>query len=181
MSRKQSRAELDEWYGKTDPWEYRTTPDDAKRRMMILAAIPDGVDSIIDLGCGEGFITEKLVAERVVGVDVSRKPLKRCTFKGETYRIDMFSDDITILGQFDLVLVTGVLYGSTDEDIARIVRLLNPGKYLLSCHITGWSYNVEALNKTLELISEKTFPYRQYKERLGLYREKPTQGGGNGD
>lgn len=172
MSRKKTRAEWDICFAEADPWGYRTCKDDLTRRDIILAHLPQGVKSIIDLGCGEGFITERLSVGRLVGVDITWKALKRCSFKGEKYRCDIFSDDVLVLGKFDLVLATGVLYGATDEDIERLIGLMEPGGFLLSCHIAQWSYNLAALNRLLFLMREKKFAYREFQEYLGLYRRR---------
>ena len=174
MSRKQSRAELEQKYQKPDPWGFQTNIEDLKRREKILAQIGRNDEKIVDLGCGEGFITAE-IAERnycslVIGVEISENAIERCDFPGMIYRLNIFEDDLSELttgGQHDIVLACGVLYEATDEDIDRLLALVKPGGRFLSCHIADREHGEKHIGKppkgwTVE--HRSSFPYREFTE-----------------
>jgi SAM-dependent methyltransferase len=169
--RKETKEKMDAHYNNPDPWNYRTTPDDQIRKEKILSYIPIKLCSILDLGCGEGFITEELKARRrVVGIDISEKALKRRKSNYKTYCLDIFKDDFDFLGVFDLVVATGVLYDATEKNIKKLIK--STSKYFLSCHIDEWNYGKKYLDKYMKILKEETFPYfhtKQYIEKLTLY------------
>jgi len=169
--RKETKEKMDGHYSNSDPWNYRNTPDDQIRKKKILSYVPSRLCSILDLGCGEGFITEGIKARRrLVGIDISKRALKRKTSSYKTYCLDIFKDDLDFLGIFDLVIATGVLYDATEKDIKKLIKITN--KYFLSCHIDEWNYGKKYLDKYMKVLKEETFPYfhaKQYTERLTLY------------
>jgi SAM-dependent methyltransferase len=97
-----------------------------------LAAIPDGVATVLDVGCGDGRLPNRLVArhERVVGVDIAAEALRHV--EAETHVAPVtalpFADR-----SFELVLCTEVLEHLDDAELARALRELSrvAGRFVL--------------------------------------------------
>lgn len=89
----------------------------------------DGVNSICDLGCGNGHITGRLAAlgYKVIGVDASTSgiQLARRTYPGVEF-IEALIDDELKLGHFDLVISSDVI-----EHMYRPSALLEASAALL--------------------------------------------------
>jgi len=168
----QSRSSLERLYRKVDPWGYRQNPDDQLRKDKILAALGDRqFKRALDLGCGEGWITQDLPAEEIVGVDISSQAIERArqTARGESYiTCDLNKDDLPE-GLFDLIVATGVLYSHyiVPRVLQKIMKKLVLGGYFLSCHIKDW----EQFQIPLSKIHEEEFTYRGRTEHLVLYRK----------
>ena len=87
-------------------------------------------ERVLDLGCGDGALTEKLVAAgcRVVAVDASPRQVRAARGRGLDARVA----DATALGfdgEFDAVFSNAVLHWIRDPDaaLAAIHRALAPG------------------------------------------------------
>jgi SAM-dependent methyltransferase len=87
-------------------------------------------ERILDLGCGDGALTEKLAetGARVVGVDASANQIAACRERG----LDAHVVDGHALGfeaEFDAILTNAALHWMTrpDEVIAGMHRALVPG------------------------------------------------------
>ena len=96
----------------------------------------DGVQSICDLGCGNGHISGRLAAlgYRVTGVDASASGIEiaRRTYPGVDFVHTLIDRDLS-LGQFDLVISSDViehLYRPSDL-LEAAVRLIKPGGQIL--------------------------------------------------
>lgn len=96
----------------------------------------DGVQSICDLGCGNGHISGRLAAlgYRVTGVDASASGIEiaRRTYPGVDFVHALIDRDLN-LGQFDLVISSDViehLYRPSDL-LEAAVRLIKPGGQIL--------------------------------------------------
>jgi hypothetical protein len=96
----QSKEELENWYLREDPWNYKTTEDDYFRKEKILSLLKK-YDKALDIGCGEGFITKDLPANEIFGIELSDNASLR------------LPSNITRLIQpvdtYDLVMTTGTL------------------------------------------------------------------------
>ncbi|NJW54048.1 methyltransferase domain-containing protein [Salinimicrobium oceani] len=163
----QSTAELESWYRKEDPWGYNKNPEDIKRKEILLSEIPNkNYKHVLDIGCGEGFITKDLPGDNIYGFDVSqsainfaRKNVQRnIIFKqGSIFEIQKLIDV-----KFDLVVITGVLYPQYIGKASNLIYLLidsilNKGGNLVSVHIHEWY--------------ESQFPYLRIKQMFYDYRE----------
>ena len=115
---RQSKSEIETWYTKPDPWGYQNLEDDAKRKAIILKEVGElKPSSILDIGCGEGYITRDMQADMVVGVDVSSNAINRAkksvgdrqdiNFTSESFIEEWFYQKFE---PFDLIVITGVLY-----------------------------------------------------------------------
>src|SRR5690554_2658712 len=73
----QSSQDLEKWHRKKDPWDYENSPDDRKRKNILLSEIPQRkFAKVLDIGCGQGFITKDLPGENIIGMDISKEAIK---------------------------------------------------------------------------------------------------------
>ncbi|MEU1405812.1 class I SAM-dependent methyltransferase [Streptomyces sp. NPDC005728] len=111
----------------------------------VLAAVPDGCRTALDVGCGDGLLAHKLAgrAETVTGVDRSpemirlareRQP-RNVTFLEADYLEETSLAD----GAHDFVSAVAVVHHTHFEDaLDRLTRLVAPGGRLM---IVGLAYN----------------------------------------
>lgn len=180
MNNLQTAAELDDFYQVEDPWAYKDTADDTRRLTELLAVMPKRqFERVLDIGCGNGFVTLELPGNFVHGVDLSAKAVgwseARRLCRSDSRRFcftqsSLFDLDTHDLGCFDLIVITGVLYqqyiGKSFSLVRRIIdSLLQPGGNLVSCHIDDW--NPPLLPYTL--LDRTFYPYREYIHRLEVY------------
>ena len=92
-------------------------------------------ERVLDVGCGDGALTEKLVAAgcHVVGIDTSPEQVRAAQQRGLDARVA----DVTALGfddEFDAVFSNAVLHWIRDPDaaLAAIRRALLPGGRLVA-------------------------------------------------
>jgi len=105
-------------------------------------------ERILDLGCGDGALTEKLVAMgcRVVGVDGSAEQVRAARARGIDARV-MDGERLTFVDEFDAVFSNAVLHWikSADEVIAGVWRALRPGgRFVAECGGRGCVATIEA-------------------------------------
>lgn len=159
----QTKEELEKFYEQEDPWDYTKTEDDYRRRRIIVALAnlyAGGAETVLDLGCGEGFITKELPGERKFGIEISDRAVSR------------WPEGITRLyrpqGGYDVVLASGVLYGQYDYEKLRQWIKESAQDILITCHYDKMG---EAHDKfDFEQIFYAEFPYRQGKQILRVYR-----------
>ena len=91
---------------------------------------PQPGEHILDLGCGDGALTEKLAAAgvAVVGVDVSPQMIEAACARGIDARV-MDGQALQFAGEFDAVFSNAALHWMRDPDavIAGVARALRPG------------------------------------------------------
>lgn len=118
--------------GTRDAWGYAESPHHTTRFAMIMDAIPNGqFSSVLEAGCAEGDLTKRL-AERAVQVmacDLSPTAIARAkdncrdfqniTFSVGDIRTSPLSDD------FDLCIMSDVLYYMTSQEIAQLLKRLS--------------------------------------------------------
>lgn len=98
---------------------------------------PEDGERILDLGCGNGVLTEKLVAMgcRVVGVDASSEQIEAAKQRG----LDVHVADghrLGFRGEFDAVFSNAALHWMQQPDavIAGVCRALKPGgRFVAEC------------------------------------------------
>jgi SAM-dependent methyltransferase len=171
----QSKEELEDWYSQPDPWDYFANPDDKARKEKILSSIPHSdYENVLDIGCGNGFITNDLPGRHVFGLDVSEKIVRWANEHAQpnTRYIcgSLFDLSDLNLPPMDLIVITGVLYPQYIGAGRRLVYvliddLLKPGGVLVCSHIFDW-YSSRFPYLTL---SREYFPYREYSQVLEVY------------
>jgi 2-polyprenyl-3-methyl-5-hydroxy-6-metoxy-1,4-benzoquinol methylase len=171
-----NQAELEAVHTKKDPWKYNENNEDQNRKNILLSELPSReYKNVLDIGCGQGFITQFLPGKAVVGVDVSHDAIKYAK-ELETSRLKFRQGNIFNLAKefqnekYDLIVITGVLYppyiGRSNSLIYHIIdQLLEKSGILVSVHISEW-YNSRF---PYLLLSEILYPYREYYHKLEVY------------
>jgi trans-aconitate methyltransferase len=158
----QSKAELEEWYRNPDPWVYKTTPADLKRKAEIIMALHQvnqfqEYERAIDIGCGEGFVTESIPAKIIHGIEISDLAASR--FSSNVIRVHEPQD------KYDLVMTTGTLYQQYDHRQFKEWIESCSSKHILIAGIKDWLIHYDFG----KIILEKEFSYREYTQRLVIY------------
>jgi 2-polyprenyl-3-methyl-5-hydroxy-6-metoxy-1,4-benzoquinol methylase len=164
----QSKTELDLFHTNKDPWGYENNNEDLIRKEILLGEIPkQPYKNALDIGCGQGFITQYLPGENIYGVDLSKNAIdfakgnstdnKFKFIQGSIFEIDKLFDV-----KFDLIVITGVLYpqyiGNSSSLIYLLIdKILATNGTLISVHINEW-YHCQ-------------FPYVRTKQTFYNYRE----------
>lgn len=171
----QTQQELDAFYSNPDPWGYYDNPHDIKRKAHILAALPRlDYQNALDIGCGNGFITNDLPAKQVIGLELSPKAVNWAKEHASPHvkylQGSIFDLPDLDLPPMDLIVITGVLYPQYIGKSNRLVyvlidRILKSGGILLCSHIYEW---YEARFPYLT-ITREYFAYREYSQVLEVY------------
>lgn len=152
----QTKQELESWYSKKDPWAYETTPDDQTRKDKIINALKDlKLESILDIGAGEGWITKDLPAQKIYAQELSDTARERIP-----EWIIRHTDKVV-----DATLTCGTLYPQYDhkqiaEDLVKYSK-----KYIIVVGIDEWLIDYDFG----KIIYQEKFPYREYTQRLTIY------------
>jgi predicted TPR repeat methyltransferase len=178
MKHLQPLQELETWWERPDPWEYENNPDDLNRRAMLLSVLPrKKYKRILDIGCGNGFVTHRLPGEEIIGIDVSANAIHHARESAPPH-IQYHPHSLFQLPhlkwkqEFDLIVITGVLYPQYIGRSNRLVYLilddlLKTEGDLVCCHIEEW-YGSRFPYVTL---SRDFYPYREYVHVLEVYRK----------
>jgi len=163
----QAKEELEKWYAKEDPWGYKTTEDDEKRKHKLLDYVHQGLslvggthfDRALDIGCGEGFITKDLPAKTIHGMELSDAAAER--LPSNVKRVAEPE------GKYDLVVCTGMLYEHYDyKQFVKWIKNHAVGLVLI-CNIKEWEVGGLNFGKLWTL---EEFPYREFTQRLRMFR-----------
>jgi|GEM_PF-1313673 hypothetical protein len=171
---KRTDEKTKEWvegqYAKPDPWGYQRHPDDKYRRLMVMTAClglaPDGrFRKALDVGAGEGWITQALPAIEIYGLELSDAAAAR--FPTSVKRLTDGTHDHS----FDLVVSTETMFEHYNWKQIRdaILKAAAPGALIVTCNNTKWE--VPAIEKEIGsplLVQE--FPYRGMVMRLKAWR-----------
>jgi SAM-dependent methyltransferase len=181
MTAIQSAGDLDAHYREADPWGYRSNADDIRRRQELLGALPRRpFERVLDIGCGNGFVTLALPGQKVVGVDISKEALRWASLASaeepnpgrfEFLHMSILEPEFERLGRFDLIVVTGVLYpqyvgGALSVVRENIDKALQPEAIIASCHIREWV----TCRLPYSLLDVTLYPYRGRTHQLEIYR-----------
>jgi 2-polyprenyl-3-methyl-5-hydroxy-6-metoxy-1,4-benzoquinol methylase len=182
VSTVQEEKELSAFYSEPDPWGYYSSKDDARRRVELLSLLPkQDYDRVLDVGCGNGFITFHLPGRYVLGIDVADAAIdwaKQAAMQQSQpdrfgfEHASLFDRHLGKFGRFNLVVLTGVLY---DQYIgrARSVALYNldglivDGGIVVSCHIRQWA----PVRLPYTLLDMAIYPYRDFTHQLEVFRK----------
>lgn len=170
MGQIQSVDDIEQWFTKDDPWGYEEHPDDAKRKAVIKSLLANReYNRVLDIGCGDGFITRELPGKEIIGIDISENAVAQAREKSAgkphiTYAASSLFDlpKPGFADSFDLIIITGVLYPqyiAQGELLAFTLldSMLKQGGVLISCHIDEW-YSFR-------------FPYLTFHREYYSYRE----------
>jgi SAM-dependent methyltransferase len=134
-----------------DPERYRRNagfvPALGEPVLELLAPQPG--EKILDLGCGEGALTERIAARAdVLGVDKSAEQVAAARARGLVAEV-MDGARLTFAERFDAVFSNAALHwmGAPDAVIDGVWRALKPGgRFTAEC---GGAGNVETVRKSL--------------------------------
>ncbi|MFJ9820446.1 class I SAM-dependent methyltransferase [Streptomyces sp. NPDC101151] len=119
----------------------------------VLAAVPDGCRTALDVGCGDGLLARKLAtrAAKVTGVDRSPEMIRlarerqpaNVTFLEADYLGENSLDE----GAHDYVSAVAVVHHARfEEAVDRLTRLVAPGGRLM---IVGLAYNHTFMDRVI--------------------------------
>ena len=125
---------------------------------------PVAGERILDLGCGDGVLTERLIASgaSVVGVDLSPEMVAAARARGIDARV-MDATRLTFDGDFDAVFSNAVLHWVQDHDavLAGIRRALVPGGRFVAEF--GGHTNIAAISVALRaVLGRHGIPYNRH-------------------
>lgn len=174
----QSKKSLDKFHSYIDPWNYEKSNDDLIRREILLREISQfSPKNILDIGCGQGFITSKLNVDEVIGIDISSKAIENAKLQNKNKKIKYFNLSIFELydfnnSKFDMILITGVLYQQYIGDSSSLIyslinRILKTGGILINVHIDEWY----SCSWPFIKIKDFYYPYRTYTHKLEIFRK----------
>lgn len=107
---------------------------------FLIFNIPDGVKSILDVGCGMGhtaqILTEAGYAVDCVSPSAFLAQQARTLLQGKCEIFECFYEHLQTDKRYDLVLFSeSFQYINPQEAIEKTLSLLNPGGYMLICDI----------------------------------------------
>ena len=163
----QSKDDLESFYKAEDPWGYKSNGDDTKRKDIIISSLDficsfNGLylKNVLDIGCGEGWITKDIPAEMLYGYDLSDRATSR--LPENVIKLDSLNEPM----KFDLVTTMGTLYKQYNYKwILEKIRL-HARRFVLTCNIASWERN--DIDKKYQIFEYK-FKYRRFTERLAIY------------
>ncbi len=168
-------SDLEAWHKKKDPWGYEEHPDDLKRKNILLDLLPKKeYGNVLDIGCGQGFLTRFLPGKKVVGVDISNAAIQHAS-KFATERLTFRQGSLFDLmceqqERHDLIVITGVLYpqyiGASSSLVYRIIDRVLAANGILACvHIAAWYKS----RFPYPLLNSLSYDYREYVHWLEIY------------
>lgn len=135
------------YQGDIDPWQFRTSAYEREKYDATLAALTrPHYPAILEVGCSIGIFSAQLATrcDSLLAIDASatalaaaraNAPADNITFEERTLP-DEFPQ-----GQFDLIVLSEVLYYFKTEDLEKVARkccdALAPGGEFLLCHWLG--------------------------------------------
>lgn len=149
--------EVSHYYDEFEGWGGGELDEQERNRIIkTISVIPNDVDSVIDVGCGDGRVTNRLTSfKKVVGLDFSKAALKYV--KCEKMRCSCAEIPLTD-NSFDLVLCNEVLehldqetFEKTTKEIKRIARKYvlisvpykqNLNQFKVKCGNCGYVYSL---------------------------------------
>ena len=119
------------YFEQSEVWDHGPQPYQEQVRSDILSMIPGDVVSVLDAGCGDGFITNALPPElEVVGLDLSGEALRRV----QRYKVQGSITDLPFGDRaFDLVMANDVVEHLHSDEFKRSLEELQrvAAKYML--------------------------------------------------
>ncbi|HUG54074.1 MAG TPA: methyltransferase domain-containing protein [Vicinamibacteria bacterium] len=139
--------------------EQRWDPETYARHGRFVSLLGAGVvellaprrgERVLDLGCGDGALTETLAAAgcQVVAVDASEEQVRAARRRGLDARVAR-GEDLPFVAEFDAVFSNAALHWMRDADavVASVARALRPGGRFVA--EMGGAGNVAAIRSAL--------------------------------
>ncbi len=136
---------FDRKYGKSDPYMYSSSPFEKEKILKVVKFVDDmEYEKVLDVGCGEGHLLEKLcpISNEMVGVDISEKAIKRAKGRLQRKKAHFQTADILTLElnqKFNLIVCSEVLVYLNLTQIQKValklVNWLEPGGRLLLVNV----------------------------------------------
>ncbi|MCJ2019479.1 nodulation S family protein [Methylobacterium sp. E-065] len=140
---------FDERYAKNpDPWEFETSEYERAKYAATLNALPRArYSSVLEVGCSIGVLTESLAqrCDALVSLDLAERALSQARDRCKNLPHVRFElaqvPDQWPKGQFDLILLSEVVYYLDADDLGRLVDrvrgCLQPDGDVVLVHWTG--------------------------------------------
>ena len=116
-----------------DPWKFAASPYERGKYTLTLNAMPKSrYRSALEVGCSIGVLTRLLASrcDAIVAIDAAQTPLvearRRCADLPGVRFEQMFVPDEWPDGEFDLILLSEVVYYLSREDVDRLAAQGHP-------------------------------------------------------
>lgn len=131
-----------------DPWKFGSSPYEKSKYAATLDALPKSrYAAALEIGCSIGVLTRKLASrcDALLAVDAAPAPLaearRRCADRTNVRFEQMFAPRQWPDGDFDLILMSEVVYYMDERDVTRLAskaaRTLAPNGDVVLVHWTG--------------------------------------------
>ena len=156
----QSKEEIEAWYQKEDPWQYKVTQADLDRRQKLYDILNKFApyDRALDIGCGEGFVTEFLPAAEIHGIEISDLAASR--FPPIVKRVHEPDR------KYDLVMTTGTMYQQYDHAKMYDWIMNSATRIILIAGIKDWLLPY----KYGKILYREEFQYREFTQQVTVYQ-----------
>lgn len=117
-----SKIEL-KYYNKEEVWDkYHDNMSEINRGKEIVDLIPIDVNSVADVGCGNGIVTNMINKNFVVGLDFARIPLKQVKKDVIIATVDLLPIKSR---KFDVIILSEVLEHLEDDIYNKAIKEIN--------------------------------------------------------
>jgi len=150
------KEELEEWYKEPDPWRFINSSIDLVRRKVFLRHLAYAfsqlqIRDVLDVGCGEGYLTLDLARTYDVIIDafdISENAIRYAKQKNSAENINYFAVDLRDFQtekKYDLVICEEALYYLNDlerkQAIQNFYNLLRDNAFLKFSDISIGRYD----------------------------------------
>jgi 2-polyprenyl-3-methyl-5-hydroxy-6-metoxy-1,4-benzoquinol methylase len=165
------KRETRDYYNGLARWGKPLDEANQERIQLTVGLVPPGVYTVLDIGCGDGTVSNLIVAKglKVTGLDISPVALKYFKGKGIIANLDQFpflehSFDLVICAEVLEHLVEGV-YERTLKEIERVARhyiiITTPNEEYLPagfvrCENCGRIYHMNLHTRAFDRIAHRT-------------------------
>ncbi len=162
----QPKEDIEKSYETPDPWGYQTNPEDKKRYMAIMGLIrTQGIfwARAIDICCGEGWITSRLPAKVIHGIEISDNAAAR--FPQSMTRVHKPD------GKYELILSTGCLYAHYDWKaiVGHIREAATRGSVIVISNIESWELKEAVAMIPGKQFLEARYPYNEHYQKARVF------------